>query len=122
MAKHCQSLPDRTSHQEALPASPERILHPCYLSAVTTTNALLRRLEADSDLADLLRWPGDFDLDRRDPVEELRLPRGLPLAPIAGCGSDASAVILTMSSGLCCMPPLRAKPPSWPTTSTRRSR
>ncbi|MGI8330331.1 hypothetical protein ACRYCC_10200 [Actinomadura scrupuli] len=45
---------------------------------------LLRRIETDRDLADLLRWPGDFDIDRRDPVEELRLPSGLPLTPIAG--------------------------------------
>ncbi|MEV4250820.1 hypothetical protein AB0J63_46425 [Streptosporangium canum] len=56
----------------------------------TREHPLLHRLETDTDIADLLRWPGEFDLDRRDPVEELRLPRGLPLAPIAGCGSGGT--------------------------------
>ncbi|MCO6007337.1 hypothetical protein NE236_20360 [Actinoallomurus purpureus] len=38
----------------------------------------------------LLVWPGDFDIERRDPVEELRLPSGLPLTPIAGDGSGGT--------------------------------
>ncbi|POM26878.1 hypothetical protein BTM25_12860 [Actinomadura rubteroloni] len=45
---------------------------------------LLRRIESDRTIADLLAWPGDFDIDRRDPVEDLRLPNGRPLHPIAG--------------------------------------
>jgi hypothetical protein len=51
---------------------------------MTAADDLLRRIETDRDLAGLLVWPGDFDIDRRDPVEELRLPSGLPLTPIAG--------------------------------------
>lgn len=57
---------------------------------MTTTNDLLHQLESDGEIADLLRWPGDFDLGRRDPVEELHLPHGLPLMPIAGCGSGGT--------------------------------
>lgn len=45
---------------------------------------LLLRIETDRELADLLMQWCDFDTDRRDPVEELRLPTGLPLTPIAG--------------------------------------
>ncbi|MGV9616018.1 hypothetical protein [Nocardia xishanensis] len=45
---------------------------------------LLRRIEGDPELAGLLAWPGDFDITRREPVEDLRLPSGTPLTPIAG--------------------------------------
>jgi hypothetical protein len=50
---------------------------------VTVADDLLRRIETDPDLADLLVWPGDFDISRREPVEQLRLPCGLPLTSIA---------------------------------------
>ncbi|GAA1281566.1 hypothetical protein Psi02_37460 [Planotetraspora silvatica] len=51
---------------------------------------LLHRIETTPELADLLVWPGDFDIERRDPVEQLRLPSGLSLTPIAGDGSGGT--------------------------------
>lgn len=57
---------------------------------MTGPDALLRRIEQDASLAAALSWPGDFDIDRRDPVEELALPTGTPLHPIAGCGADGT--------------------------------
>lgn len=51
---------------------------------------LLRRIGTDRELSGFLAWPGDFDLGRRDPVEELRLPTGMPLAPIAGDGAGGT--------------------------------
>ncbi|ROO86600.1 hypothetical protein EDD29_4173 [Actinocorallia herbida] len=53
-------------------------------------DALLRRIEATPELAELLAWPADFDLARRDPVEELRLPSGLALTPVAGDGAGGT--------------------------------
>jgi hypothetical protein len=57
---------------------------------MTTSDALLRRLEQDPSLAAALAWPGDFDMDRRDPLEVLVLPSGTPLQPIAGCGAGGT--------------------------------
>ncbi|WP_433468701.1 hypothetical protein [Spirillospora sp. CA-128828] len=57
---------------------------------MTASDDLLRRIENEPELADLLEWPGDFDIARRDPVEELRLPTGLPLEPIAGDGAGGT--------------------------------
>jgi hypothetical protein len=57
---------------------------------MTAVDDLLRRIETDRELAGLLVWPGDFDIERRDPVEELRLPSGLPLTPIAGDGAGGT--------------------------------
>lgn len=57
---------------------------------MTASDALLRRLEQDSALAAALAWPGDFDIDRRDPVEDLVLPSGGTLHPIAGCGAGGT--------------------------------
>ncbi|MGW2640200.1 hypothetical protein [Streptomyces sp. NPDC001348] len=57
---------------------------------MTTSDALLRRLEQDSSLAAALAWPGDFDMGRRDPVEDLVLPSGGPLHPVAGCGAGGT--------------------------------
>ncbi|MGW0692782.1 hypothetical protein [Streptomyces sp. NPDC002738] len=54
------------------------------------SDALLRHLEQDSALAAVLAWPGDFDIDRRDPVEDLVLPSGRTLHPIAGCGAGGT--------------------------------
>ncbi|MFC6929626.1 hypothetical protein ACFQHO_04150 [Actinomadura yumaensis] len=51
---------------------------------------LLLRIGADRELSGFLAWPGDFDLERRDPVEDLRLPTGAPLAPIAGDGAGGT--------------------------------
>ncbi|MGI5349080.1 hypothetical protein ACQEU8_12925 [Streptomyces sp. CA-250714] len=57
---------------------------------MTASDDLLHRIENDPALAELLVWPGDFDIERRDPVEELRLPNGMPLYPIAGCGAGGT--------------------------------
>ncbi|WP_146778723.1 hypothetical protein [Actinomadura craniellae] len=57
---------------------------------MTAPDDLLRRIETEPALADLLNWPGDFDVTRRDPVEELRLPTGMPLHPIAGCAAGGT--------------------------------
>jgi len=57
---------------------------------MTASDALLRLIEQDPSLAGALAWPGDFDIDRRDPVEDLSLPSGTPLHPIAGCGAGGT--------------------------------
>lgn len=57
---------------------------------MTASDDLLRRIENDPALAELLVWPGDFDIARRDPVEDLRLPTGVPLYPVAGCGAGGT--------------------------------
>ncbi|MFJ6515030.1 hypothetical protein ACIQMO_13275 [Streptomyces sp. NPDC091406] len=59
---------------------------------MTASDALLRRLEQDSSLAAALAWPGDFDVDRRDPSEDLVLPSGRPLHPVAGCGAGGTTI------------------------------
>ena len=58
--------------------------------SVTAPNDLLRRLEGDEELASLLMVHGDFDIKRRNPVEELALANGLPLTPIAGDGAGGT--------------------------------
>ncbi|MGP3985299.1 hypothetical protein [Streptomyces sp. 3N207] len=57
---------------------------------MSASDDLLHRIENDPAVAELLVWPGDFDIERRDPVEELRLPTGMPLYPIAGCGAGGT--------------------------------
>src|SRR3569833_3918300 len=57
---------------------------------MTAADDLLRRIEAEPRLAALLVWPGDFDIARREPVEELRVPCGLALTPIAGDGAGGT--------------------------------
>ncbi|KPL32263.1 hypothetical protein OH797_12890 [Streptomyces anulatus] len=54
------------------------------------SDALLHRLEQDPSLAAALVWPGDFDMDRRDPIEDLVLPSGGLLHPVAGCGAGGT--------------------------------
>ncbi|WP_460303803.1 hypothetical protein [Actinocorallia aurea] len=54
------------------------------------TDDLLRRIEETPEIAALLAWPGDFDVSRRDPVEQLRVPSGLALDPVAGDGSGGT--------------------------------
>ncbi|MFI6360517.1 hypothetical protein ACIBJF_50245 [Streptomyces sp. NPDC050743] len=51
---------------------------------------LLLRIEQEPSLAAALAWPGDFDVERRDPIEDLALPTGIPLHPIAGCGAGGT--------------------------------
>jgi hypothetical protein len=57
---------------------------------MTASDDLLRRIEQDPALAAALAWPGDFDVERRDPVEDVVLPTGEPLEPIAGCGAGGT--------------------------------
>ncbi|GAA1044956.1 MULTISPECIES: hypothetical protein [Streptomyces] len=57
---------------------------------MTASDDLLRRIEQESSLATALAWPGDFDVERRDCIEELALPTRIPLHPIAGCGAGGT--------------------------------
>ncbi|WP_217141241.1 hypothetical protein [Streptomyces sp. AC627_RSS907] len=57
---------------------------------MTASDDLLRRIEQEPSLANALAWPGDFDVERRDPIEELALPTRIPLHPIAGCGAGGT--------------------------------
>lgn len=57
---------------------------------MTASDDLLRRIEQEPSLATALAWPGDFDVERRDPIEELTLPTRSPLHPIAGCGAGGT--------------------------------
>jgi hypothetical protein len=61
---------------------------------MTAADDLLDRIETTPELTELLAWPGDFYVERRDPVEELRLPSGLPLIPIAGDASGGTYFLL----------------------------
>ncbi|TDE44110.1 hypothetical protein E1295_25560 [Nonomuraea mesophila] len=73
------------------PPTVERsLLRRTRVPRMTAGDDLLRRIETTPALAELLIWPGDFDIERRDPVEELRLPSGAPLTPIAGDASGAT--------------------------------
>ncbi|MFF0427425.1 hypothetical protein ACFYUJ_23790 [Streptomyces sp. NPDC004520] len=57
---------------------------------MTASDDLLRRIEQEPSLATALAWPGDFDIELRDPIEELTLPTRIPLHPIAGCGAGGT--------------------------------
>ncbi|WP_149184207.1 hypothetical protein [Streptomyces sp. TRM49041] len=57
---------------------------------MTASDDLIRRIEQEPSLATALAWPGDFDVERRDPIEELALPTRNPLHPIAGCGAGGT--------------------------------
>ncbi|MER6916631.1 hypothetical protein ABT354_33690 [Streptomyces sp. NPDC000594] len=57
---------------------------------MTSSDALLARLERDAALASALARHSDFDIERRDPVEEVVLPGGTPLQVIAGCGAGGT--------------------------------
>jgi hypothetical protein len=60
------------------------------VTSVTASDDLLRRLESDEELAGLPMLLRDFDVKRRDPVEELGLANGLPLTPVAGDGAGGT--------------------------------
>jgi hypothetical protein len=51
---------------------------------------LLRLLEAEPQVARALDLVADFDVTRRDPVERLAIPAGLPLVPIAADGTGGT--------------------------------
>lgn len=57
---------------------------------MTASDDLLRRLESDEELAGLLMLHGDFDVRKRDPVEELALANGMLLTPVAGDGAGGT--------------------------------
>ncbi|MER5692178.1 hypothetical protein ACWDBO_07595 [Streptomyces mirabilis] len=57
---------------------------------MTAPDDLLLRIEQEPSLAAALAWPGDFDVERRDPIEDLALPTGIPLHPIPGCGAGGT--------------------------------
>lgn len=57
---------------------------------MNASDALLARIRTDHVLSGYLEWPGDFDVTRLDPLEELRLPDGGPLEPVAGCGGGGT--------------------------------
>ncbi|WP_406270282.1 hypothetical protein OH779_30165 [Actinacidiphila glaucinigra] len=48
------------------------------------SEALLTRIENDPAAASGLTRTADFDITRRDPIDELRLPSGLAMRPTAG--------------------------------------
>ncbi|MFG3095846.1 hypothetical protein [Streptomyces sp. NPDC048202] len=50
---------------------------------MTPSTALLHRIEQSPALATALICPADFDITRRDPIDELHLPGEVPLHPIA---------------------------------------
>ncbi|MFD2796877.1 hypothetical protein ACFS27_25185 [Promicromonospora vindobonensis] len=57
---------------------------------MTASDDLLRRIEQEAALGEALVWPGDFEVDRREPVEPLALPTGIPLRPVAGCAAGGT--------------------------------
>ena len=57
---------------------------------MTASDDLLHRIETSPELADFLVCPGDFDIKHRDPIEDLSLPSGLPLTPIAADGAGGT--------------------------------
>ena len=54
---------------------------------------LRAQIRATPWLEELLRVEFDFDLDRVDPVEEVHLPDGEPLTPIAGDASGGTFLL-----------------------------
>ncbi|WP_369190675.1 hypothetical protein [Streptomyces sp. R08] len=60
----------------------------------------LRLLRQDAHLAELAVFPFDFDLDRADHVEPVRLASGGPLLPVAGDGSGGTYFVCADGSVL----------------------
>ncbi|MFD7558067.1 hypothetical protein ACFV9E_26430 [Streptomyces sp. NPDC059835] len=58
--------------------------------AALSDEALLRRIAAHPEVDAYLSCDGEFDLTRRDPIEAIALPNGLPVEPIAGCGAGGT--------------------------------
>ncbi|MEU8786612.1 hypothetical protein [Streptomyces sp. NPDC048637] len=52
--------------------------------------SLITSLNEDDDIADFLAWPGDFDPDRGDHVEEVHLASGATLEGFAGDGAGGT--------------------------------
>ncbi|WP_030907463.1 hypothetical protein [Streptomyces sp. NRRL F-5126] len=52
--------------------------------------SLIAAVRQQEDAARFLAWPGDFDLDRGDHVEEVHLASGAPLEGLAGDGAGGT--------------------------------
>ncbi|OIJ68191.1 hypothetical protein [Streptomyces mangrovisoli] len=52
--------------------------------------SLIAALRADDEAARFLSWPGDFELDRADHVEEVRLASGAELEAFGGDGAGGT--------------------------------
>ncbi|MFJ8105542.1 hypothetical protein [Streptomyces sp. NPDC096132] len=50
-------------------------------------HSLIAAIRANDTASAHLAWPGDFELDRGDPPEEVRLASGAALEPLAGDGA-----------------------------------
>lgn len=71
--------------------------HPLTLDVAAALNPaahaddlLLRRAAEHPEVASYLAGDGEFDLDRRDPIETIALPNGRPVRPVAGCGAGGT--------------------------------
>jgi len=64
------------------------------------TDHALRLLRQHTHLAELAAFPFDFDLDRTDHVEEVRLASGAPLRPVAGDGAGGTYFVCADGSVL----------------------
>ncbi|MBU3066667.1 hypothetical protein KO481_34765 [Nocardia sp. NEAU-G5] len=53
-------------------------------------STLLTEIRDRVEVAEFLRWPGDFDLDRADHVEDVHLASGARLEGVAGDGSGGT--------------------------------
>ncbi|MGW2614818.1 hypothetical protein [Streptomyces sp. NPDC001500] len=58
--------------------------------AALSDDALLQRIAAHPEVAAHLSCDGEFDLARRDPIESIALPNGLPVEPVAGCNAGGT--------------------------------
>jgi len=56
----------------------------------TDTDSLRGRLLSIPEAEEFLAWPGDFEPSRAGHGEEIRLPSGTPLQPIAGDGGGGT--------------------------------
>ncbi|GAA3964528.1 hypothetical protein GCM10023085_53860 [Actinomadura viridis] len=52
--------------------------------------SLIAAIHEHDDVARFLAWPGDFDLDRGDHIEEVHLASGAPLEGFAGDGAGGT--------------------------------
>jgi hypothetical protein len=64
------------------------------------TDHALRLLREHAHLAELAAFPFDFDLDRADHVEPVRLASGAPLRPVAGDGAGGTYFVCADGSVL----------------------
>ncbi|MEU8068952.1 hypothetical protein AB0B20_04290 [Micromonospora sp. NPDC049151] len=52
--------------------------------------SLIAAIVEHEEAASVLAWPGDFDLDRRDHVEDVHLASGVALEGLAGDGAGGT--------------------------------